>query len=53
MFLHRIQPHFHSFSGKAGEPSILTRVGNHGEAVNVQQWVTVAAVGENHLLDGT
>ena len=53
MFLHRIQPHFHSFSGKAGEPSILTRVGNHGEVVNVQHRVTVSAAGENHLLNGT
>ena len=53
MILHRSQPHFLSFSGKAGEPSSLTRVGNHGEVVNVQQWVMAAAAGENHLLDGT
>ena len=53
MILHRSQPHFLSFSGKAGEPSSLTRVGNHGEVVNVQRRVTVTAVGEDHLLNGT
>lgn len=53
MLLHGLQPHFLSFSGKAGEPSGLTRVGNHGEVVNVQHRVTVTAAEENHLLNGT